>query len=67
MPDAVDDSRYPNLMSIPSKTFRLNLKGYSVKEVDAFLAALAIEAASLRSALEEVRQENTSLRAQLSS
>jgi DivIVA domain-containing protein len=66
MPQTLDDSQFPNLASIPTTTFRLGLKGYNVKEVDEFLEALVVEATRLNAALEEARQENASLRAQLS-
>jgi DivIVA domain-containing protein len=67
MPDIPDDGRFPNLSSIQSKTFRLGLKGYNVKEVDSFLDTLVTELSQLRTALEELRKENEVLRSQLPS
>jgi DivIVA domain-containing protein len=66
MPDTSDDTPYPNLVSIETKTFRLGLKGYMVREVDAFLEALVVEFGALKSELEDARLEIASLRAQLS-
>jgi DivIVA domain-containing protein len=67
MPDIPDDAGFPNLSSIQSKTFRLGLKGYNVKEVDSFLDTLVTELSQLRKALEELRNENEVLRSQLPS
>jgi DivIVA domain-containing protein len=54
---ALDPARFPNVASIASQKFRLGLKGYNVNDVDQFLSALAVEVATLQSALESAERE----------
>ena len=64
MPSRLDETQYPNIASIESKTFRLGLKGYNVNEVDQFLSALVVEIRALESALEGAESEVTRLKAE---
>lgn len=63
---AIDPARFPNVASIESQKFRLGLKGYNVNDVDQFLSALAVEVATMQSALESAESEVARLKSQQS-
>jgi DivIVA domain-containing protein len=65
MSTPLDDERYPNVAEIPTKRFRLGLKGYNVDQVDEFLGALEVEARALRADLAAAEAEVARLKDQL--
>lgn len=65
MVDSLDASRFPNLVSIETKRFRVGMKGYNVSDVDQFLSALVIERDVLKSSLDAAESEVARLRRQL--
>jgi DivIVA domain-containing protein len=61
----LDAERYPNVAAIPTKRFRLGLKGYNVDQVDEFLGELEVEARALRADLAAAEAEVARLKDQL--